>query len=298
MINISVVVSAHNEEKYLGKCLASVSWADEIIVVDCMSTDRTSEIAKHYKAKVFNRPNQLMLNLNKNYGFSKASGKWILNLDGDEEIDDVLAGEIKKAISNGLHNGYWMDRKNYIFGKWITGGIWNPDKHLRLFKKNHGSFPCLKIHEYIKVDGSTSNLKGYIIHHNIDSVSEYLRTIDRCTTSEADEYVNSGFVYYWHDIVKFAASDFIKIYLAQKGYKDGLHGLSLAIFQAFYSFILFTKIWEKNKFRETSVGIRETEKKFKESCQEFAYWRSSEILATSNNLIEKIIHKFRRKFRI
>ena len=148
MATLSVIISAWNEEAKIKRCLASVSWADEIIFVDNSSTDETSRIAKQFTSKVFKRPNNPMLNVNKNFGFSKATSDWILSLDADEEITKELAQEIRSAINaqNEL-SGYWIPRKTILFGKWIMHGLWWPDKQLRLFKKNKGKFPGIHVYE-------------------------------------------------------------------------------------------------------------------------------------------------------
>ena len=118
-ILLSVVVSVFNGEKDLDACLRSASFADEIIVINNSSLDKTGEIASKYTDKVFTMPNNPMLNVNKNYGFSKANGEWILSLDADEQVTPELAQDIKSEILNPKSeiNGYWIPRKNIIFGK-------------------------------------------------------------------------------------------------------------------------------------------------------------------------------------
>src|SRR3989344_5797566 len=137
MSKLSVAISAFNEERKIEDCLKSVSFADEIIFVDNSSTDQTLKIAKKYTLKVFTRENNLMLNVNKNFGFSKASEEWILSLDADERITDELKKEIKSIIKNNKKdvNGFWIPRKNKIFGKWMEHTGWYPDYQLRLLKK-------------------------------------------------------------------------------------------------------------------------------------------------------------------
>jgi glycosyltransferase involved in cell wall biosynthesis len=164
---LSVVISAYNEEKTIGRCLKSVSFADEIIVVDNTSYDKTREIAKKFTKYVYDRPNQLMLNANKNYGFEKAKSEWILNLDADEEITPELAREIQKVIQDSTkEDGFWIKRKNFSYGKWIQYGLWWPDKQLRLFRRIKGKFPCVHIHEYIKVEGLIGDLIEPYNHYN------------------------------------------------------------------------------------------------------------------------------------
>src|SRR3990167_11176741 len=174
---LSVVVSVFNGEDVLDDCLKSASFADEIIVINNSSLDRTEKIACKYTDKIFTRPNNSMLNINKNFGFSKASGDWILSLDADERITPELQKEILSTINHELStaSGYWIPRKNIIFGKWIEHTGWYPDHQLRLFKKGKGKFPEVHVHEMIKVEGSKEYLLGHIIHRNFETVSQFLR---------------------------------------------------------------------------------------------------------------------------
>lgn len=294
---LSVVVSAYNEEKSLGRCLASVSFADEIIVVDNESQDKTAEIAKKYTSKIFSQKNILMLNTNKNYGFGKATSDWILNLDADEEIPKELAKEIQILIkSNPKENGFWMKRKNIIFGKWITHGLWWPDKQIRLFRKNNGKFPCVHIHEYIAIEGPTSELSEPYTHYNYESVSQYLHKIDRASTSEAITLRDTNHPLVWYDAIRFPFSDFLKIYFAQEGYRDGLHGLVLAIFQAFYSFTVFAKYWEMHSFSERDISLPAVLSEMNSQKKDVTYWMYSARMNESKNGIEKFIWKVKRKF--
>src|SRR3989344_6713802 len=120
MGKLTVVVSAFNEERKIEACLKSVEFSDEIILVDGSSTDRTVEIAKKFKTKIYKRENNPMLNINKNFGFTKAKGDWILSLDADERVSEDLKKEINKVLKNVKDvNGYWIPRKQIIFGKWI-----------------------------------------------------------------------------------------------------------------------------------------------------------------------------------
>ena len=137
---LSVVVSAYNEAHTIGRCISSVSFADEIILVDNESLDDTAKIARTFTKNVYRQKNLLMLNTNKNVGFSKASSDWILNLDADEVVPQELAKEIQEIIqSNKKENGDWISRKNFSFGKWIQQGLWWHDKQLRVFKKKKGA---------------------------------------------------------------------------------------------------------------------------------------------------------------
>jgi glycosyltransferase involved in cell wall biosynthesis len=300
MVNkISVVISAYNEEKVLVRCLKSVRWADQIIVIDNSSTDSTKEIAQKYATDVFSQPNQLMLNINKNYGFGKAKSDWILNLDADEEVTPELKDEILRIInSENPFDGYWIPRKNIIFGKWIQHGLWWPDKQLRLFKRSNGKFNCQRIHEYVQVDGTIGEIKEPYIHYNYESISQYITKLDRCTTSEAIELLDTQYKYNWADAIKFPVSDFVKIFFAQHGYMDGLHGLVLALLQSFYSFTTFTKLWEKDKFVQKDITLNLFNTELTHAHHELDYWEKTSQLETTHDPSTKFLLKIRRKLKI
>lgn len=293
---ISVVVSAYNEEEALGRCLSSVSGlADEIIVVDNQSQDRTVEVAKKFTDHVYSQKNILMLNTNKNYGFGKATGDWILNLDADEEIPKDTAREILSVIkSDPKENGFWIKRKNIIFGKWITHGLWWPDKQIRLFRRNKGKFPCLHIHEYIAIDGQIGELEAPYTHYNYETVAAYLRTIDRASTSEALSLKEMNHQLIWYDAIRFPLSDFLKIYFAQSGYMDGLHGLVLALFQAFYSFTVFAKYWEMNKFEEREISPTAVTSELTRAGRESKYWIATMMIKNAGHTLDTLLWKIRR----
>jgi len=297
---LTVVISAYNEEKKLGTCLSSVAnLADEIIVIDNSSPDGTAKTAKSFKATVYKRENFDMLNINKNYGFEKATGDWILNLDTDEEITEELKTEIQGILDLELtyaKKGYWIPRKNIIFGKWIQHGFWWPDKQLRLFQRNFGKFPCKHVSEYISVDGETGELNHPYIHHNYDSITQYLLKLERYTTNESDVLRETKYQYSWFDAIRFLLSDFLKVYFAQEAYKDGLHGLVLSLLQAFYSFIVFTKLWEKEDFPQKPVAFDSVLEELKRGRKEFSYWILTSKINASRGFYKLILKIQRRLF--
>lgn len=297
MKKISLVVSAFNEEKNLRDCLESVcQLADEIIVVDNSSTDKTAAIAKKYTKKVYTRPNLVMLNKNKNFGFSKATGDWILNLDADERVTEELKKEIlaivatprrSPASSAGHHprsglpleerlpTGYEMPRKNIIFGKWIEHGLWWPDYQLRLFQRGQGRFPCQHVHEKIEVKGKTAKLKSPLIHYNYQTVSQFIQKMDRIyTENEVEMLVKSGKKAAWFDAIRMPVRDFLSVFFAREGFKDGLHGLILALLQSFYALVVFAKIWEKQGFppSQEKEFLKAVAKEFKQMGREWRHW--------------------------
>lgn len=298
-MSISVVISTHNRSKSLQRCLHSVSsFADEIIVVDSGSTDDTVSVAKSVTQNVYSRPNNVMLNVNKNYGFSKATKEWILNLDDDEAVTPELAREIKAIVKSQSSSvvGYWISRKNIIFGKWIRHGLWWPDRQLRLFRRGKGRFAEKHVHEYISVVGETGILSAPFMHYNYDSINQYLYKMQNIyIENEVKKYVSSGYSVRWSDAIRFPVSDFLKIYFAQSGYKDGLHGLVLAILQAFYSFLVFAKLWELNKFSEQTVTISEVSDEFHQRIREGSYWLRTAHMHETRNPFSGAWHRFMRK---
>lgn len=295
-MSVSVVVTAFNEEQKLSRCLESVRWADEIIVVDNSSDDDTPGVAKKHGAKVFRRPNNPMLNVNKNFGFTKASHDWILNLDADEEIPEALAKEILQKIRNSEIVGYWIPRKNIIFGKWIEHGLWWPDRQLRLFQRTKGRFPEKHVHEYLEVQGQTDTLSAAFIHHNYESVTQFIHKMDDIyTENEVKNLLDTDYQLAWFDAVRFPISDFVKIYFAQGGYKDGLHGLVLAILQSFYSFIVFVKLWEKRNFDERSITLTAANSELTRAAGEVRFWAMTSNIRQTKNPLKRLLLRIHKK---
>ncbi len=301
MKKLSVVVSAYNEEKRLGKCLSSVKGlADEVIVVNNSSTDKTAEIARQHGAQVFDRPNKLMLNTNKNFGFSKAQGEWILNLDADEQVTDELVTEIEELLTHDPEEkGYLIPRKNIIFGKWIENSIWWPDYQLRLFKKGKGKFAEKHIHELLEVEGKVGKLTSPLSHDNYSSISQFIHKLDKIyTESEADTFIETGKKLNTLDFVTIPAQDFMKTFFLQKGYRDGRHGLVLSLLQAFYSLVVLTKVWERQGFQEDKNDklLPSLFTECRRLGHEFNYWFATAFIEESKSNISKLYYTGIRKW--
>ena len=298
---ISVVVSAFNEEKMIEDCLKSVKdLADEIILIDNTSSDKTVQIAKKYADKIFVQPNNpVMLNTNKNFGFNKASGQWIISLDADERITKDLEKEIQMLVLDQRYTGYEIPRKNIIFGKWIKHAIWWPDYNLRLFRKGKGNFPLKHVHEKLEVKGNISRLKNPILHYNYQTISQFIKKLDTTyTESEVENFLISGKKIYWHDAIRWPANDFLKTFFLQKGFRDGFHGLVLSIFQAFYSFVFFAKVWERHEnFKDLTEDnfLLKTIKEFGKVSSDFKYWVNTSMM--EEKPIKKIYYKIKRRLR-
>lgn len=306
MSNLSVVISAYNEEKKLKACLESVKWADEIIFVDNSSTDQTPQIAKQYTKKIYTQKNDpLSIDLQKNLGIEKATSDWILILDADERVTPELKEEIKNIINLSPNtypltpiSAYWIPRKNIIFGKWIKHTGWYPDPQLRLFRKGTGKFQQKHVHEPLHIEGKTAHLKENLLHENYDTVTQFIQKHTNYAANEAEEKINQGYQFNWRDAIRFPLQEFLSRYFAREGYKDGFHGLMLSFLMACYHFMIFTYIWEKNKFKDVETqNFTSLEQEFKSAQKQMTFWLFNEKIKAEKNPLKRILLKGERKLK-
>jgi len=304
-MKISVILATFNEEKNIKGCLESVKdLADEIVIVDGTSTDKTVQIAKKYTKKIFIRENPLMFHKNKQYAIEKATGDWILYLDADERITPELREEILKVTknqrltTNDQYNGFWIPRKNIIFGKWIRHTGWWPDYQLRLFRQGKAFLPCKSVHEQLQLTGGAGYLKNPIVHYNYQTISQFIQKLNALyTENDKNVFLAEGRKLSWQDVIRFPAAEFLKRFFKQEGYKDGLHGLVLSILQAFSAFVTFAKIWEHQGFLEIQPAnfVQKIEKENRNFSKEFKYWFLTSKMDQTENLLKKIYYRVRRK---
>lgn len=300
MSKVSAVISAYNEEKNIENCLKSLKFADEIVIVDNGSQDKTIDLAKKYTDKIFSQKNNPKeIDMQKNFGFEKASYDWVLSIDADEEVSKELADEIKKIIKTKTKiNGYYIPRKNIIFGKFIQHSGWYPDPQLRLFRKGKAKFVKTHVHEPVKLEGEAAYLSSDLIHHHYNSIHEFLeRTITLYAPNEAQDYLDKGYVFSYFDAIRFPLNEFLSRFFARKGYKDGFHGLILSLLMAFYHFLIFAFIWEKKGFREYDRKdfLKDTEEEFRKAGKETLYWITKEKLELIKNPFKRNIKKITEK---
>jgi glycosyltransferase involved in cell wall biosynthesis len=247
MPKISAVIITYNEEAFIDKCLASLEGiADEIIVVDSYSTDRTEEICKKYKVKFIQHPFEGFRD-KKNYALQFASNKYILALDADEALSPELRESILKEKGNWKFDGYRMNRRNFYCGKWIRFSEWYPDRQLRLFYLDHGSWGELNVHEkFMLSDGSrTGRLKGDILHWAFSSSQDHIDKMTKYSELGAKEYHRVGkkaniFTPFIH-----SGWGFLRTYIIKGGIFDGRDGLkicSLYAKSAFHKYSLLRKL--------------------------------------------------------
>ncbi|HSA84354.1 MAG TPA: glycosyltransferase family 2 protein, partial [Patescibacteria group bacterium] len=293
MKKVSVVISAYNEQKKIKACLESAKFADELIVVDNSSTDKTAKIAREFTKKVFIQPNDpTNIDLQKNFGIAKATSDWVFVLDADEQITPELAKEIKAFLAHDPEgiNGFWIPRKNIIFDKWIQHSGWYPDYQLRLFRKGKGKYEKAHYHEPIAVQGETAKLSEHIQHYNYERVGQVLyRNLQVYAPNEAEELIRKGYSFNPRDAVRLPIQEFLSRYFAREGYKDGFHGLMLALFMAIYHFVIFAYIWEKQKFTDGGrESVEAFEDEFKESSKEIGFWVKKRKIDNEKQVLKKI----------
>ncbi len=245
---LSVCIITLNEEKYIKKCIESIAnIADEIIVIDSGSTDKTVEIAKNLGAKIYFR-NFDNYASQKNYALERSTKNWVFFIDGDEIIEKELSDEIKEAIKSDVFSGYTIPRKNIIFGKFIKYSRWQPelDRHVWLFKKEKSKWEGL-VHEEIKVNGKIGKLKNSKVHFQYETVSEFLEMMDKYSTLEASEKIGVGIGFDWLHLIFSPIYNFLVRYIYRLGFLDGVHGFILSYLMAIYHFEMWVKIWELSK---------------------------------------------------
>lgn len=258
-MKISAVINTYNEERNLERCLASIaSFVDEIVVVDMNSSDKTTEIAKEYKAKIYFHKYTGYVEPARNFALQKAQGDWIFLIDADEEAPGVLLTDLKAIIKENKVDYVNLPRKNLIFGKWIKHSRWWPDYNVRFFRKGKVEWDD-KIHSIPITQGTGVEIpaeeKYALVHYNYQTISQYLGRSDRYTSVMATELVSGGYRFSPEDLIKRPCAEFLSRYYAGQGYKDGLHGLVLAILQANTEFLTYLKVWEKEKFTDKNVNF-------------------------------------------
>jgi glycosyltransferase involved in cell wall biosynthesis len=248
---LSVLIIAGNEEKNIRDCLESVKWADEIIVVDSESKDKTAEISREYTRKVY---------INKWEGFaaqrrlslSKASNEWILSLDADERVSPELKDEIFRTINDTTDfAGYYIPRRNYFLDKIIKSCFWYPDYQLRLFRKDEAAVTDKKVHEGFFVSGETGRLNSDIIHFTHQSIHETFAKVNNYTSLNAEERIDGKKVKAHHLILNPLAA-FLNHFISRKGYKDGIYGLMVSLVHSITNMLTYMKIWELQHKKEIS----------------------------------------------
>jgi glycosyltransferase involved in cell wall biosynthesis len=248
---ISAVVNTCNEERYIRQCLEHLKWADEIIIVDMYSTDKTVEICRYYTNKIYFHERTISVLYARNFAISKANGDWILVVDPDEVIPETLAKQITELInSNPNFVAIAFPWKTIFWGKWLKYS-YPVEWHTRCFKKGYVSYSP-RVHSQPIIKGKVYSLpqedKFCVIHYVLDETSGFIEKMNRYTTDEANHmHDDDGIRFRTLDLIKKPLVEFINRYFRRKGYKEGIEGFIFSVLMSIYRFITYTKLWEKNK---------------------------------------------------
>lgn len=259
-MKLSVVLATFNEEKFIGRSLAGVKTiADEIVIADGFSTDKTRQIAKKYHARIIDEPNHPEnFHINKKIAVEAARGDWILQLDADEVVTEPLRKEIlNKISSNPNENGFWIPRTNYFLGRFLKKGGAYPDYTLRLYRRGKGNLPAKDVHEQAVVEGKTGFLKNALLHYSNPTFGDYIeKRFNRYTDIMARDLYNSGkppsFINYIFVKPLFDPNQgFLSLYFRHLGFLDGFPGFIWALFSCLHFPIAYFKYFDLAEGRAT-----------------------------------------------
>lgn len=243
MPRLSLIVITKNEEASIGRCLESAAGiADEIVVVDGGSTDRTCEIARGFGAKILEPGDWPGFGPQKQRAQAAASGDWILSLDSDEWMEEGLVREIREVLSDPSAAGYRMPRRNRFIGEIVRHGGWWPDYVLRLYRRDKGRFNDNLVHESVVVDGEVRTLKHPIEHNTIVSAEDAEGKVERYSGIAAEELLARGRKCSGLDARLRGAAAFLRSFILQAGFLDGATGYSVARYQARYTYKKWAKV--------------------------------------------------------
>ena len=256
MPKVTVTVITLNEANHIEAALASVAWADEIVVVDSGSSDGTADLARRQGARVEVRawPGY---SAQKNYAASIASHDWILSLDADERVSPDLASEIRILLqSEPPARGYRVPRVSFYLGRWIRGTDWYPDYQLRLYDRRAGEWNGRRVHESVALKGEPGELKHDLQHFPYRDISHHLQTIDRYTTLAAEQMRADGRTVSLAGLILHPPFAFLRNYVLRGGFRLGGVGFIVCALNSYYVFLKLAKAWAPD--RGSRVEIRES----------------------------------------
>ena len=243
---LSVIVITKNEAHNIEACLNSVSFAEDIVVVDAQSNDTTVELAKKYSTSVFIKPWHGFAAA-KQFAVQQTKYSWILWLDADERVMPELAQEIKILIAqNPNQAAFTVARRAYFLGRWIRHSGWYPGRVARLFNKERAEFNDAAVHEGLKINGAIGELQNDLLHYTDPNIYHYFSKFNRYTTLATEELAKKRKKFKLIDVIIRPWWQFVRMYFIRLGFLDGMQGLLLALFSSAYVFTKYAKLWERN----------------------------------------------------
>jgi len=251
-MKISAIVITFNEEHNIAAALESLSWADEIVIVDSESSDRTVEIASRFTDRLFVRP-WPGYSAQKNFAADQAKFDWVFSLDADERVSPHLKNAILKVRDqpDPQAAGFETPRRTFYLGRWIKHSGWWPDKKVRLYDRRRARWEGDFVHESLEVNGPIGQLEGELLHYTVRDASEHHLRMDRYTTLAAQELYKRGTHKSIGSLLVSPAIIFLRSYVFKLGFLDGLPGLAIARFAAHYEFLKNLKLWEMRSKSES-----------------------------------------------
>ncbi|MFK5947613.1 MAG: glycosyltransferase family 2 protein [Methylococcales bacterium] len=246
--NISVTIICMNEESRIRRCLESVLWADEIVVVDSGSTDKTLDIVAEYTDKIYVNEEWPGFGLQKRLAVEKASNDWVLALDSDEVVSEKLRDEIIECVLKGNEKTvYRVNRLTHFCGKFIYHSGWHPDKIVRLFNRKHYTYNDKDVHETVDCKGSKKiDFKGKLFHYTFESLDDYIQKRNKYAKAWADSQYAKGRKTGVFEIVLHSLFAFFRHYIIRLGFLDGYHGYLISVIQMEYTFNKYNFLKFKN----------------------------------------------------
>ena len=245
---VSAFIVCCNEERQIRRCLASLSWCDEIIVVDSGSTDATVAICKEFSAVVSYRSWSGYVD-QKRHALSLCSCTWVLNLDADEEVSPELATELQEitrrdAIGQVPHDGYLLNRVVFFLNRWWRKGGWYPEYRLRFCRRANTTWGGADPHEKATVTGTTARCRGELFHYSFSDLSDYVRRLNTLSANAALTLMERGASFSRVYLIARPVARFIKFYIVKRGFREGVAGFIVALIEAYGVFLKYAKLWE------------------------------------------------------
>jgi glycosyltransferase involved in cell wall biosynthesis len=242
---VSVTIITLNEGANIDACLATVAWADDVLVVDSHSTDDTVERAKSRGARVIVRDWPGSYAAQKNFAAAESRHDWILSVDADERVTPSLAEEIRSVVASGADvAGYRGPRVTWHLGRWIRTTDWYPDYQLRLYDRRRATWPPRLVHESVHADGPIAYLKSDLQHYAYRDIAHHHEVMNRYTTLAAQQMHEQGRRAGFFDVVVHPPAAFFRNYVLKRGFVDGMPGFIISVMNAQYVFLKFAKLWE------------------------------------------------------